>query len=214
MIDWKSPQFFPTLSSTQTYLLKQVPPLLNTIVYVHHQTGGRGTHGRLWTSVPGDLLFSFSFEHALSEAQVMMIFTLSVIHTVNAPLQIKPPNDLLWKAKKCGGLLIQQTPTKSGMRSTLGAGVNLTPPANPTFSSVESPFTIDVLISRFKRLFNVYAQIDESRLFNEYQALIDWNHLRVTYRDTPVYVNQLLPNFICETDQGPIPMAHLSFEII
>ena len=212
MILWQEPRFIQSLDSTQDYLLNHQPPLLNTVVYTDVQKKGRGTHQRVWTSDKGDLIFSFRLRHTHQESFLVMVLSLSLIDILKAPLTLKPPNDLLIDLQKCGGILIEQTPLHESHLTTIGIGINLTPKKAPFGWLSPHQSTLEY-IHAFETSFNQHLAMDERALLKRYHAAIDWDHLKVFYQEKQVTIKHLRADFICETNQGPIPMAHLSFEI-
>lgn len=96
------------------------------------QTGGRGRHGRAWTSPPGNLYLSYAVPRvAISQAEPVRGIFLAAILALHACVQplvqpqprlaIKWPNDLLVDQAKISGLLIEA----SGPWFLVGQGVNL-----------------------------------------------------------------------------------------
>lgn len=94
------------------------------VVLADHQTSGRGSHGRGWSSPPGsDLYFSVVLRPAL-ELSDLPPLTLAVglavantladtlaVSTSEASVRIKWPNDVFVNGKKCAGVLVE---TRSG----------------------------------------------------------------------------------------------------
>ena len=158
----------PTLSlevlldtdSTNTQLLARgragdTAPLL---LAAHHQTAGRGRHGRQWMAQPGDsLTFSLGLPldldqvpgggGALSLAVGLAIAEaldagLATLHgPTQAPITLKWPNDLWWQQHKLGGILIEATPApglSAGQRwVVIGVGINLRPQHDPAAPSLD-----------------------------------------------------------------------------
>ena len=123
------------VDSTNSHLLRRaaaggLPP---TLCLAERQSAGRGRRGRRWLAAPGSLLLSLAWPlggavgpglalaagvaaaRALEEAGV-------------AQLGLKWPNDLLWRGRKLGGILIELAGELGGATAVVGLGINLRPP--------------------------------------------------------------------------------------
>ncbi|WP_343060505.1 biotin--[acetyl-CoA-carboxylase] ligase [Sphingomonas rhizophila] len=93
------------------------------------QSAGRGRHGRVWDSIPGNFLGSTLVElrpHDPSPSTLSLLAGLALVEAVTAiapdrSLSLKWPNDLLLDGAKLAGVLIE----RSGDRVVVGTGVNL-----------------------------------------------------------------------------------------
>ena len=105
------------------------------------QTQGRGRHGRVWISPPGNLYASLllrdpsAFEDAPQLALVAALALRDAValeaKTLASRLKLKWPNDLLLDGRKCAGILIEGEAApgaKAGSRLivVIGIGVNCT----------------------------------------------------------------------------------------
>ena len=103
------------------------------------QTLGRGRHGRIWISPPGNLYASLllrdpsPFEHAQQLAFVAALALRDAValeaETVVPQLKFKWPNDLLLDGRKCAGILIEGEAAPDGEAGkrfvvVIGIGVN------------------------------------------------------------------------------------------
>lgn len=97
------------------------------------QTGGRGRHGRVWTSEVGNLYTSGLYplgENPLEAAQLGFAAALAILDTVKvyAPdthVTLKWPNDVLVEGAKISGILIERGEGPNGAFAIIGIGVNL-----------------------------------------------------------------------------------------
>jgi len=107
----------------------------------HVQTQGRGRVGRTWQNRPGAcLMFSCAFDVSLPPVQLPMLSPLAGVAACTAlraffshgrqhALNLKWPNDLLWRGAKLAGILAETTRAQ-GMRArehvvVIGMGLNL-----------------------------------------------------------------------------------------
>ena len=86
-----------------------------TVVYADIQTNGKGTHGRIWhTDEANNIAFSFFIEMNCNIKKLEGI-TLKIAEIIieifetkyGIKLDIKEPNDIVYKGKKLGGILTE-----------------------------------------------------------------------------------------------------------
>ena len=133
------------VDSTNDYL-KRNPDLWNKnyfTVYTTHQTQGRGRNSRTWFSNPGDdLAFSFIF---LSKNKINHLPCISLYvgwavikclsEIIKDRLELKWPNDIIYKNKKLCGILcerIDSNKTNSENTLIIGVGINLNSESFPS----------------------------------------------------------------------------------
>lgn len=105
-------------------------------IFAHEQIAGKGQRGRVWTAEKGKNLilsliirpdglgngnpFPLSALVALGAVDFLQPFT-------NGDLSIKWPNDLYWRDRKAGGILIENTirPGQGWLWSVVGIGINI-----------------------------------------------------------------------------------------
>jgi BirA family biotin operon repressor/biotin-[acetyl-CoA-carboxylase] ligase len=111
---------FDTIDSTNTYALREGQ--LGDVIVADRQTLGRGRVGRTWFSEPGLGLW---FTAVVAEPTEGLTFAsaLAVREAVadRCALQIKWPNDLLYKGKKVCGILVEN---RNGA-TAVGIGLNV-----------------------------------------------------------------------------------------
>jgi len=105
-----------------------------TLAVADYQTAGRGQPGNAWESEAGsNLTFSLLFYpenlHANQSFRIAELAALSVKHTLNdciSDVTVKWPNDIYWRDKKIGGILIENTLSGNMIsRSIVGIGLNI-----------------------------------------------------------------------------------------
>ena len=99
------------------------------------QNKGRGRHGRVWTSPPGNLYASLTLMNPCSAAtgfQLGFVAALSIYDAVAASgvdrslLGLKWPNDVLANGAKLSGILIEGTLLSDGSFAVvIGCGINV-----------------------------------------------------------------------------------------
>ncbi|NLY25940.1 MAG: biotin--[acetyl-CoA-carboxylase] ligase [Alcaligenaceae bacterium] len=109
----------------------------------HHQNAGRGRAGRTWQNRRGaNLMFSCAFDLFMPGRQLPALSPLSGLLTCKALracldpahaalLNVKWPNDILWKNAKLAGILVEATRAGTSRHSpdhhivVIGLGINL-----------------------------------------------------------------------------------------
>jgi BirA family transcriptional regulator, biotin operon repressor / biotin---[acetyl-CoA-carboxylase] ligase len=135
------------------------------------QSGGRGRHGRVWTSPPGNLYATLLLTEPCAQARapelgfvagLALHEAIKHLSGLDAPdLALKWPNDLLLRGAKLAGLLLEgQMVSVSGIfMVTIGLGVNVlsapedTPYPATTLSAVARHLTRDAVFSAMSDTF-------------------------------------------------------------
>lgn len=106
-----------------------------TAVFAHEQTAGKGQRGRQWTSEPGsNIVLSVLVE--VSPIRHLPAFALSAATALachdlfhqyaKSDTSIKWPNDIYWRDRKAGGILIENAfRGKEWQWAVLGMGLNI-----------------------------------------------------------------------------------------
>ena len=115
------------------------------------QTAGRGRRQRKWFSAPGgaltfSLLWNFSAGSGALSGLPLAV-GVSIVRSLETfgvqGLQLKWPNDIQWRQRKLGGILIETTAGTSGVTSAvIGIGLNLQLPTR-VVERIEQP-TVDL----------------------------------------------------------------------
>jgi BirA family transcriptional regulator, biotin operon repressor / biotin---[acetyl-CoA-carboxylase] ligase len=127
-----------TVNSTNIYAMEQVHARLatpGTAYFAHEQQKGKGQRNKLWQSEPGqNLLLSVVIRPPQSDPGIN--FPLSVATALASydffkryagdETAIKWPNDLYWRDRKAGGILIENV-VRGGIWefAILGIGINI-----------------------------------------------------------------------------------------
>jgi BirA family biotin operon repressor/biotin-[acetyl-CoA-carboxylase] ligase len=129
-----------TVDSTNSELLRRaaVSDVHRHVLAAERQTAGRGRRGRGWTSIPGgSLTFSLGwrFERAASYLSALPLAVgIAVCRALEAEgfagIELKWPNDLVHRAAKVAGVLVELSGAAQGPSlAVIGIGVNVRLPA-------------------------------------------------------------------------------------
>jgi BirA family transcriptional regulator, biotin operon repressor / biotin---[acetyl-CoA-carboxylase] ligase len=104
-------------------------------VVADEQTGGRGRHGRQWSSPPGNLYVTLALTEPCEPgrgpelgfvAGVALHRAAAAVTGLGHPaLALKWPNDLLLNRAKCAGLLLEGVQMRGAFHVLIGFGVNV-----------------------------------------------------------------------------------------
>ena len=126
--------YYDVVDSTQEKLWKMVKDVPEgTLVLAEIQTKGKGTHGRNWcTDERNNIAFSFilkpncdiqKLEGLTLEIAEIVLKVFEEIYEIR--LQIKKPNDIVYKDKKIGGILTETKIIKNKVYYlNIGIGIN------------------------------------------------------------------------------------------
>lgn len=127
---------FDSVSSTNTVSLEQAlqSPSEEFVVLADSQTGGKGRHGRTWFSPPGkNIHMSILLRPNIKISDASLLTILSAVAVCEVlrdisglAIRIKWPNDLVFKGKKLGGILIETRTEHSLVTiAVIGIGLNI-----------------------------------------------------------------------------------------
>ena len=128
----------PTVDSTNNYAMGLVHAGMaqhGTAVFTHEQTKGRGQRNKIWSSqAKNNIAISIVIEpKGLSSSQVFILSKAIAIGTLNffnsyaqSDVRIKWPNDIYWRDRKAGGILIDNVFQGSDWKYAIaGIGLNI-----------------------------------------------------------------------------------------
>ncbi len=141
-----------TVDSTNNYAMALVHEGLaqhGTVVFAYHQTRGKGQRGKVWETTAGEnLSFSVivqpSFLLATQGFQLLATTAVAVRNQLEKKIgnetKIKWPNDLYWRDRKTGGILIETIFRGTQWQwAIIGIGINV----NQTeFTGLQNPVSI------------------------------------------------------------------------
>ena len=127
-----------TVDSTNNYAMGLIHAGVaqhGTVVFTHHQTRGKGQRGKVWETMRGaNLSFSIIVQpHFLLPAQAFQLLAtvaVSIRNVLNEKMgdetKIKWPNDLYWRDRKTGGILIENVFRGAQWQwAVIGIGINI-----------------------------------------------------------------------------------------
>ena len=128
----------PTVDSTNNYAMGLVHAGMaqhGAAVFTHEQTKGRGQRNKNWSSqAKSNIAISIVIEpKGLSSSQVFILSKAIAIGTLNffnsyaqSDVKIKWPNDIYWRDRKAGGILIDNVFQGSDWKYAIaGIGLNI-----------------------------------------------------------------------------------------
>lgn len=118
--------YFDTLDSTNNKAKEIETGEKEYIVYTDNQTNGRGQYDRKWTSEKG-LTFSLVVKKENNDySSIVPKAIIEYLKDKNIIATIKHPNDIYYKDKKLGGILIENIYKEDKYDKTIiGIGLNI-----------------------------------------------------------------------------------------
>ena len=99
------------------------------VVTADEQTKGRGRNQKDWKSPYGNISYSFGYksEKIISAASIKtgLIATDALKKVFNIDVGLKWPNDLIYRSKKVGGILVETQNLGKDFITVIGIGINL-----------------------------------------------------------------------------------------
>lgn len=157
--------YYKQIDSTQKEIWRlieneQVPN--GTLIIADIQTNGIGTHGRIWhTDEENNVAFSFvvRMDCNINKIDGITIKIAQIIQEIfkeqyEIELQIKEPNDIIYKGKKLGGILTQTKIVGEKVKYlVVGIGINT--------EKVNFSEDIQDVATSIKKEFDVYVDTKE-----------------------------------------------------
>lgn len=136
-------EVLPEIDSTNTELMRRARAgrLDPVLLVAERQTAGRGRLGRAWASGaegaasptapepgPASLTFSIGLPLAPSDwSGLSLVVGLVVAESLHPALRLKWPNDLWWRDRKLGGILVETASQGADRQVVVGVGLNIAP---------------------------------------------------------------------------------------
>ncbi len=190
--------------STNSYLSElcaNQPITEMSTVVANYQTAGRGQRGNTWESSPNcNLLFSFvlypSFLLPRQQFRISQVVALSIKEVLSRytdHIRIKWPNDIYWKDKKIGGILIENDLAGHSIsRSIAGIGLNIN--QKEFTSDAPNPISLYQIVGTESDRFEVLRQILVQTIHNYrllqtgHSAMIANSYMEALFRKSGFYL--------------------------
>ncbi|MCK5664389.1 MAG: biotin--[acetyl-CoA-carboxylase] ligase [Thiotrichaceae bacterium] len=201
--------YFDSINSTNSWLLENGK--CGDICISETQTSGRGRRGNTWESPHGNISFSlcYCFNEITEHWSLLGLITGIAIAEALEDIGLKEhgvkwPNDIYWKQKKLGGILLE-TSDQSG-KVVIGIGLNISLPlkthekieqavtclteamttTNNTFSK-ELLFTH--LIKRLHAKFSAFDHFDIDHFIQSWKAwdILNGKHVTFEHQGTMIF---------------------------
>lgn len=136
-------ELFTSIDSTNNYLLAaaKAGQASGTVCLAEQQTAGRGRQGRHWlTPFGASLAFSLLWRFTVPPealSGLSLATGIAIVRTLRAfgilEIGLKWPNDVWWRGRKLGGILLESGGTVEQFYVVAGIGLNVAlPPADAT----------------------------------------------------------------------------------
>jgi BirA family biotin operon repressor/biotin-[acetyl-CoA-carboxylase] ligase len=194
-----------SVDSTNNYAMAQAHAGLashGAMFYAHEQWAGKGQRGKSWTSTPGqNIILSTVLEPVnlpiiqqfpLSAAIALACYDLFSRYATAADMAIKWPNDLYWRDRKAGGILIENSfKGDQWAYAIAGTGININQTRFP--ATAPNPVSLKQITGRdfdapaLARELGNHLEIRWQALIQgNAAALLDEYNQRLYRRDQPV----------------------------
>jgi len=143
-----------------------IPP--GAVVITDQQNAGRGQRGKTWESASGkNLTFSLVLKPDFLKADESFYLNIAVslaltdiLREMSDSFSIKWPNDLYYRDKKVGGILIENNIFAGGITSSvIGIGLNVN---QVLFSGLPDAISLRQIFSRSFNLDEIFQQVLQS----------------------------------------------------
>ncbi len=124
-----SVEVLPSIDSTNTELMRRARAgdRSPTLLVALEQSAGRGRRGKQWHSRPGgSLTFSLGLPYQPADwSGLSLAVGVSLAESLHPELRLKWPNDLWWRGRKLGGILIEAAISGQQRYAVIGVGLNV-----------------------------------------------------------------------------------------
>lgn len=172
--------YFKTIDSTQTYAKNTLKEDIKdgTVIITDSQENGIGTHERKWYTGSGkNLAMTFilypdcnikkisNFTRLIAEVMIKAIKNL-----YGYELEIKAPNDIIYKNKKIAGILTESNSEGEIVkRICVGIGLNI--------NQTEFPGNLEKIASSLKKEFNI--EFSKEDIITEFFNIFEKEYLKL-----------------------------------
>jgi BirA family biotin operon repressor/biotin-[acetyl-CoA-carboxylase] ligase len=198
-----------SVDSTNNYAMAQVHEGLakhGSAVFARHQKSGKGQRGKAWMSNPGEnIILSITVQPSRRNDVPPFEFNAVValqcarfLHSLTGEdFKIKWPNDLYWRDRKAGGILIENVLQGNEWKwAVLGIGINVNQTRFPSLSNPASLSSITgrafdsiELSMQLHRLIMDAISRKNAHLMDEYNSLLYKKDEQVQLRKNNIVFN-------------------------
>ena len=149
------------VDSTNTWLLERSAELASPYACLsEHQLAGRGRRGRVWTDASErdvclSLLRRFAPAGVRTQGGLSLAVGVAAVRALEAAgaraVGLKWPNDIVWRDRKLGGILIEGSVAGTAWTAVIGIGLNVRADAaapNPRGGRVHLESVLETRVSR------------------------------------------------------------------
>ena len=108
---------------------KCISRLQPVLITADKQTDGRGRNKKKWESPEGNISLSYGFfcdnPHPALALLAAIKTTIAIDKVFGKSVKLKWPNDLIYKSKKIGGILIESENINDKFLIVIGIGINV-----------------------------------------------------------------------------------------
>lgn len=158
--------YYKEIDSTQSEIWRLIENKMaptGTLLFADIQTKGKGTHGRTWhTDEENNIAFSFYVQMDCNVEKLEGI-TLEIANIIvdifktkyHINLEIKKPNDIVFKNKKVGGILTETKVISGNVKHlVVGIGINtekenFVDDIKDIATSIKKEFNIEINVKEF-----------------------------------------------------------------
>ena len=190
-------------------------------IYSPKQTNGRGRHNRKWESINRSFAGSWDIsEHKnVPPGLLQLAAAKAVLATINYPeISVKWPNDIMFKKRKLGGILIESISNSDSTKVVLGIGINLDSDEiqrDFTYSSLSEISDINIHelgLNLSKNLASIFEKRSNLPDF-DFESLLPEMKSAIRDYGTPVFKDIEYPNFGLSKD-GKLKIGSLEIDEI
>ncbi len=185
--------FQNSVDSTNLWAFEVSNQYDNVLLVADEQTHGKGRRGRSWSSLPGcGIWMSYLMKPKIqigNASMITLVFALAIAHAITKVyerrVEIKWPNDIVYRGKKICGILTEMRSDTDGIRALVcGIGINANTTDFPkelesVATSLKKSFGVPVsrvkLISEIMKHFDVY--------FGKFLKTEDLSELKAEYEE-------------------------------
>jgi BirA family biotin operon repressor/biotin-[acetyl-CoA-carboxylase] ligase len=205
------------VDSSNNYAMRQLQAHLaghGSAWFVRFQSAGKGQHGKSWNAEPGQNIimsiiietidFSIDKQYLISMIVALACNDFFSKYAIDST-SVKWPNDLYWKDRKAGGVLIETLIQGKALKyAVIGIGINI----NQTFFPADLPNPVSLkqitgksfdvtelakeLCSLLNRRWKQLKKGNEEVILEEYNNILYKRNERVTFKTTNATFNAMV----------------------